>query len=87
MCIIYLAKTPSFSIELSEQGQFSISNVVEGDGNDDILKRIDYNIESLLLSYQNQLQRSGLAENTKAEYFAYLQDSLQQTNYLKVPAQ
>jgi len=78
------SKTPSLCIELTEQGQFSIGRVVQGDSNQDILQKIDYDIEELLQSYQNQLARSPLSSSLQTDYYAYLRHILQQTTYLSV---
>lgn len=75
--------THSVHVELTEEGGYKLTQVIEGDTVESALGNVNFNRSHMIRSYREQLEKSGLPDQAREEYLNDLTRGLQGYTYFE----
>ncbi len=75
--------TDSINVVVDKNGGYRLEDPLPGDRVDELLRYVHYDTEQMLVQYKLKLERSGLSDAQKQQYYLELQDGLVGYTYLE----
>lgn len=75
--------THSVHVELTEEGGYKLTQAIEGDTVESALGNVNFNRSHMIRSYREQLEKSGLPDQSREEYLNDLTRGLQGYTYFE----
>jgi len=75
--------TDSVHVALNKNGEYQISELIQGDTVDSVLRYVHFNPQTLLDSYRNKLQNSAIDESKQTGFYNELEQGIHGYTYLE----